>query len=83
MLRGIPGVKAAIATEDPVPAIVTFVEQPDDELYGDIGEAQGKMLRAHAGITPELRTLCLRGGSLGDYAISEDDLVYRRDVDGN
>jgi hypothetical protein len=82
-MRGIPGVKAAIATDDPVPAIVTFIDDFDDEVLGDIGEAEGDLLRAHTDITPEFRTIFLGSDSLSKYAIADDDLIYLRDVHGH
>jgi hypothetical protein len=82
-MREIPGVTAALGTDDPVPAIVTFIDQLDDELLGDVGEAEGDVVRAHQGIAPEFRTIFLGSGSLSAYAIAEDDLVYQRNPNGH
>jgi hypothetical protein len=82
LIRDIPGVKAAVATDEPAPAMVTFIDHLNDDLLGDIGEAEGNVVRAHLDIVPEFRTIFLRGSSLTDYAIAEGDLVYLRQANG-
>jgi hypothetical protein len=83
LVREMPGVKAAVATDEPAPAIVTFVDDFDYELLGDIGEAEGEIVRAHLDVAPEFRTILLGTGSLTDYAIADEDLVYLRDANGH